>query len=164
MLGSRILFWELPWNRKAVGVTLMLVFLPNILSIVNLTTPGGVNLHTFQVAIFLAASLLGPIGGLLSGLIGSLVSALILSNPYLMIGNAVLGFFTGWFLRRGIHPLFAVWMAFCLQLLWLIPTDYFLAGLSLSFIQNLVLMLFLSNTIWAIVAAWLSGPLKRWLA
>lgn len=164
MLRSSILSWELPWNRKTVGVMLMLVFLPNILSMVNLTTPGGVKVHTFQVAIFLAASLLGPLGGLLSGLIGSLFSALTLSNPYLMIGNGILGFFAGWFIRRGIRVLFAVWIAFCLQLLWLIPTDYFLAGLSTSFIQNMVLMLFLSNTLWAVVAARLSGPLKGWLA
>jgi len=164
MLRSNIISWVLPWNRKTVGVALLLVFLPNILSMVNLTTTGELKIHTFQVAIFLAASLLGPLGGLLSGLIGSLFSALTLSNPYLMIGNAILGFFTGWFLRRGIRPVFAVWMAFCFQLLWLIPADYFLAGLSLSFIQNLVLMLFLSNTLWAAVAARLSGPLKRWLA
>ena len=163
MLKSNVLSLELPWNRKTVGVIMMLVFLPNILSMVNLTTPGGVKLHTFQVAIFLAASLLGPLGGLLSGLVGSLFSALSLSNPYIMIGNGILGFFTGWFIRRGIRPLFAVWMAFCLQLLWLVPTDYFLAGLSVSFIQNLVLMLFLSNTLWAVVAARLSGPLRRWL-
>ncbi|MCX5828319.1 MAG: ECF transporter S component [Deltaproteobacteria bacterium] len=164
MFGSSVLSWELPWNRKTVGAMLMLVFLPNILSMVNLTIPGGVKIHTFQVAIFLAASLLGPLGGLLSGVIGSLFSALTLSNPYLMIGNGILGFFTGWFLRRGIRPLFAVWMAFCLQLLWLIPADYFLAGLSVSFIQNLVLILFLSNTLWAVVAARLSGSLKRWIA
>jgi len=163
MLGSSILSRELPWNRKTVGA-LLLVFLPNILSMVNLTTPGEFKIHTFQVAIFLAASLLGPLGGLLSGLIGSLFSAVALSNPYLLIGNGILGFFTGWFLRRGIRPLFAVWMAFCLQLLWLIPTDYFLAGLSASFIQNLVLMLFLSNTLWAVVASGLREPLKRWLA
>ena len=164
MFGTNILSWELPWNRKTVGVILMLVFVPNILSMVNLTTPGGVKIHTFQVAIFLAASLLGPLGGFLSGMIGSLFSALTLSNPYLMIGNGILGFFAGWFLRCGIRPLFAVWMAFCLQLLWLIPADYFLAGLSAAFIQNLVLMLFLSETLWAVVAARLSGPLKRWLA
>jgi uncharacterized membrane protein len=164
MLGSSILSWELTWNRKTVGAMLLLVFLPNVLSMVNLTIPGGLKIHTFQVAIFVAASLLGPLGGLMSGLIGSLFSAVALSNPYLMIGNGILGFFTGWFLRRGIRPLFAVWMAFGLQLLWLIPADYFLAGLSASFIQTLVLMLFLSNTLWALVAARLSGPLKRWLA
>ena len=163
MLKSKVLSRELPWNRKTGGVLMLLVFLPNILSMVNLTTPGGVKHHTFQVAIFLAASLLGPLGGLLSGLVGSLFSALTLSNPYLMIGNGILGFLTGWFLRRGIRTLFAVWMAFCLQLLWLVPTDYFLAGLSVSFIQNLVLMLFLSNTLWAVVAARLSEPLRRWL-
>jgi hypothetical protein len=164
MIGSNILSWELPWNRKTAGAMLLLVFLPNFLSMVNLTIPGGLAIHTFQVAIFLAASLLGPLGGLMSGLIGSLFSAVALSNPYLMIGNGILGFFTGWFLRCGIRPLFAVWMAFSLQLLWLIPVDYFLAGLSASFIQNLVLMLFLSNTLWAVVAAGLMGPLKRWLA
>ncbi|MCK9195347.1 MAG: ECF transporter S component [Syntrophales bacterium] len=164
MFGSSILSWELPWNRKTVSAMLLLVFLPNVLSIVNLTIPGGLKIHTFQAAIFLAASLLGPLGGLLSGVIGSLFSALTLSNPYLMIGNGILGFFAGWFLRRGIRPLFAVWIAFCLQLLWLIPADYYLAGLSQSFIQNLVLILFLSNTLWAVVAARLSEPLKRWIA
>jgi len=164
MIRANILSRELPWNRKTAGAMLMLVFLPNILSMVNLTTPGGVTVHTFQAAIFLAAFLLGPLGGLLSGVIGSLFSALTLSNPYLMIGNGILGFFTGWFLHRGIRPLFAVWIAFCLQLLWLVPADYFLAGLSLSFIQGLVLVLFLSNTLWAVVAARLSGPLKRWLS
>ncbi len=164
MIGSGSLSWERPWNRKTVGAMLLLVFLPNILSMVNLPIPGGLKIHTFPVAIFLAASLLGPLGGLLSGLIGSLFSALTLANPYLMIGNGILGFFTGWFLRRGRRPLLAVWMAFCLQLLWLIPADYYLAGLSAAFIQNLVLMLFLSNTLWAVVAARLNRPLKRWLA
>lgn len=164
MIGSSILSRELPWNRKTISAMLLLVLLPNILSMVNLDIPGGLKIHTFQVAIFLAAALLGPLGGLMSGLIGSLFSAVALSNPYLLIGNGILGFCTGLFLRRGIRPLFAVWMAFGVQLLWLIPADYFLAGLSAAFIQNLVFMLFLSNTLWAVVAAGISGPLKRWLA
>lgn len=164
MIGSSILSLELPWNRKTISAMLLLVLLPNILSMVNLDIPGGLKIHTFQVAIFLAAALLGPLGGLMSGVIGSLFSAVALSNPYLLIGNGILGFCTGFFLRHGIHPLLAVWMAFCVQLLWLIPADYFLAGLSAAFIQNLVFMLFLSNTLWAVVAAGISGPLKRWLA
>lgn len=153
-----------PWNRSHAAALLLLALLPNVLSLINLTTPWGFKIHTFQAAIFLAAALLGPWGGLLSGLAGSLYAALIMANPYLLIGNGILGFATGLFVRRGFRLVPAVWLAFLIQLLWLIPADYFLAGLSTAFIQELILALFISHTLWAIVVSPLREPLSRWLA
>ncbi|HOH73918.1 MAG TPA: ECF transporter S component [Syntrophales bacterium] len=161
---TTILSWDRPWNRGRTAALLLLALLPNVLGMINLTTPWGFKIHTFQAAIFLAAAVLGPWGGLVSGLAGSLWAALVMANPWLLVGNGILGFCTGLFVRRGFSLLPAVWLAFSIQLLWLIPTDYFLAGLSGAFIRELILALLLSHTCWALVVAPLREPLRRWLA
>jgi len=161
---TNIISREWPGNRRHAAALLVLALLPNVLSMINLTTPWGFKLHTFPAAIFLAAAVLGPWGGLLSGLAGSLYAAAVMANPYLLVGNALLGLFTGLLIRQGFRLVPAVWLAFLIQLLWLIPTDYFFAGLAAIFIQELILALFISHTLWALAVSPLREPLRRWLA
>ena len=151
------------WNRRSVITMVLLTALPNLLGMINIATPWGFQWHCFQVAIFFAASLFGPVGGLLSSFAGSLVPALIMGNPYLIVGNALLGTVTGLLLKKGIATVPAVWLAYAVQLPWLITTDYYLAGLSAPFIKALVIGLFISNTVWALVAQFGTEPLRRWL-
>ena len=139
---------------------MLLIALPNVLGMINIATPWGFKIHLFQVAIILAAAIFGPAGGALSGFAGSIYAALIMGNPYLMVGNALLGFFTGVFLRHGFSLLPAVWIAFGMQLPWLILTDLYLVQLSLPMIRDLILALLLSNTLWA-VAVHYSLPIIR---
>ena len=154
---------EVRWNEKTIGVLIGLALIPNLLGMINLATPWGFKIHVFQAAIFLAALLLGRWAGLIAGLGGSIYVAAALSNPFILFGNALLGFFTGHFTEKGFRPVVAVMLAFAIQLPWLVVTDYLFIGLSWSFIGALVLSLAVSNLVWAVAAAWAAGPLRRLL-
>lgn len=149
------------WNTRTVGAFILLMVLPNMLGMLNIATPWGFKWHLFPVAIFMAAALFGPVGGLASGLAGSAYSALIMGNPYLLVGNGLLGLFTGLFMRKGVSTVLAVWLAFALELPWLIFSDYYLAHLSAPFIQTLIMGLFISNTVWALVTQAGAGTISR---
>ncbi len=159
---SQISF-DIKWNRKNLILFLSLIVLPNLLGLFNLSTPWGFKIHFFQLAIFIAAAIYGPKGGALSGLVGSIYSAIIMSNPYLLVGNVILGFFVGLFVRLKLPLLLAVLFAYCLQLPWLIITDYYLVHLEMRFIIGLILSLAASNIIWGIGAHYLclSGLLSK---
>jgi uncharacterized membrane protein len=148
------------WNTKTVGLFLFLLAVPNILGMINLSTPFGFKLHLFQFAVFVAALIYGPVGGALSGLIGSSASAVLMHNPYLAVGNMLLGLFVGLFARRGMHTLVAVGIAFLIQLPWLIITDYYLVGLTGPVILMLVIALAASNLVWGIAAHYSARHLK----
>jgi hypothetical protein len=139
------------WPEVLTSPLFMLIFLPLVLSLVHIPTPWGFHLHFFQIAILLGAYLFGPVGGGIAGAAGSLAGALILANPYIIIGNVILGTATGLFARQGIRPLFAIWLAFLLQLPWLVLTDFWFMGLPATFIQGLMISLFLSHTLWGVI-------------
>ena len=161
MTNTGALSIPLRWNARTLAAFFLAVGLPNLLGMINIDTSWGFKVHTFQLVIFWAALIYGPVGGAMSGLVGSLYSAVALSNPYIAVGNALLGFFTGFFMKRGLPTVFAVWLAFVIQLPWLVLTDYFFAGLSMELIRMLVLALLISNTIWALIADFTHRPLKR---
>ncbi len=152
---------EARWNEKTIGALAVLALLPNLLGMINLSTPWGFQIHVFQAAIFLAALLLGRWAGLIAGSAGSLYAAVAMGNPFILVGNAALGFFTGHFSEKGFRPVAAAMLAFAIQLPWLALTDHFLMGLSWSFIGGLAVSLAASNLLWAVAAAWAAGPLKR---
>jgi hypothetical protein len=139
------------WPDVLTSPLFMLIFLPLVLSLVHITTPWGFHLHFFQIAILLGAYLFGPVGGGIAGAAGSFAGALMMANPYIIVGNVILGTAAGCFARQGIRPLFSIWLAFLVQLPWLIVSDYFFMGLSITFIQGLILSLFLSNTLWGMI-------------
>lgn len=161
MKYKNIYSFNVNWNYKTTSFFIFLLVLPNLLGLINLSTPFGFKIHFFQLAIFLAALTYGPKGGLLSGLVGSIYSAMLMSNPYLIVGNAILGFFVGLFARVGLNILFSVWLAFLMQLPWLIITDYFFVHLPINIILTLIITLFISNTIWAIITKYTVKPLKN---
>lgn len=164
MIQSDTLSFNVKWNYKTAGLLILLVALPETLGTVNMPVAAGFNLHFFQAAIFLAAAIYGPAGGVLSGFAGSFYSAYAMGNPYILIGNALLGFFAGLFLRKGLHTVPAVWCAYAVQLPWLILTDYYLVGLPLPFIREVAIALFLSNTLWAIAVHYLAKPVQRFIS
>jgi hypothetical protein len=86
-----------------------------------------------------------------------------MGNPFILVGNAVLGFFTGYFTEKGFSPVAAVMLAFAIQLPWLAVTDHLLMGLSWAFIGGLAVSLAASNLLWAVAASWAAGPLRRLL-
>jgi uncharacterized membrane protein len=139
------------WQEVLVAPVFILIFLPLVLSLIHIPTPCGFHLHFFQIAILLGAYLFGPVGGGIAGAAGSFAATLMMANPYIVVGNVILGAATGLFARQGIRPLFAIWLAFLMQTPWLILSDFWFMGLSLQFIQGLMISLFLSNTLWGII-------------
>lgn len=160
MQYKNLFSFNMKWNFKTISLFIFLLLLPNFLGMLNLSTGIGFKIHFFQYAIFLAAILYGPYGGLLSGLVGSTYSAVIMHNPYLAIGNAIFGFFTGLFIRYGFKIIIAVLLAYAIQLPWLIITDYYFVHLPVTLIIPLVIALLISNTIWAIAAYYTAKLLK----
>jgi len=149
---ENIYSFNVKWDLKHLSLFAFLLLIPNLLGMINLSTGIGFKLHFFQYAVFLAAIIYGPFGGLLSGLVGSVYSAITMHNPYIIICNAVLGFFVGYFARKGLKTLFAVWLAFIIELPLLILADHYLAGLPIAFILPLIVALAVSNTVWAVAA------------
>jgi len=148
------------WNYKTVTAFLALALLPNLAGFFNLGTVWGFKIHFFQFAVFTAALAYGPKGGLLAGAAGSAYPALLMGNPYILGGNAILGYFTGVFARKGLSVLPAALAAYAIQLPWLVATDYYLMHLPMSFIKPLVVALLISNAVGAVAAHYLARRLK----
>ncbi len=144
----------MPTNATALfpriaQIAALLVVLPFLLSLININFAQSWKLHFFPAAVILAAIVYGAKGGLVAGIAGSLYSAIILGNPYLILGNAFFGLLTGVFYKKSGKIIPSVLMAYACELPWLIGSDYYLAHLSGDFITRLVLVLLLSNLIWA---------------
>lgn len=116
-----VYYWQK--NNQMISLLIILFILPNLLSLVNITTPWGFKIHFFQLAIFIAAIPYGPRGGLLAGALGSILPAFLAHNPYIIIGNMILGLLAGLFIKRGLSIIWAALLAYSLELPWLIFTD-----------------------------------------
>lgn len=158
-----VLGFNVKWNYRTISFFAILLLLPNLLGMINLNTVFGFKIHFFQVAVFMAALLYGPKGGLLSGLVGSMYSAFAMNNPYILVGNAILGFFVGIFVRYGINTILAVLLAYIIQLPWLMATDFYLIHMPMQILLNLVFALLISDIVWAAVAHYSAKQVKSLL-
>ena len=150
------------YRRVAVALTLLII-LPYMLSLINLTFAQSWKIHFFPAAIILAALIFGATGGLIAGIGGSLYSALLLGNPYLIVGNALFGLFTGIFYNKTNKIIPSVGLAFICELPWLIISDYYFMRLSMEFIAQLVVVLLLANVFWAALIQLINKPLRKFL-
>ncbi len=150
------------FSFKSLAVLAMLAVFPNLLGMIVLPTPFGFKFHFFQILIFLAAALYGKWGGAASGAFGSIYVAIALNNPYIILGNILLGFFTGIFAKR-INLMSAAIFAYAIQLPWLWYSDIFLAGMPVPVVNGVMWALLFSNIVWATVAMLLVKKVKAWL-
>lgn len=150
------------YRRVALAFGL-LVLLPCFLSLINVTFAQSWKIHFFPAAIFLAAISFGPAGGMIAGMTGSLYSAILLGNPYLIVGNALMGFLTGVFFRKTSKIIPSAMLAFACQLPWLIVSDYYFVGLPAMFIAKLAVVLFLGNLLWALLTSLGMKPIRKYL-
>jgi len=152
--------FDMRWTWRAVGLLAFLAIFPNILGLYH-TSIFGVRIHFFQYLIFLAALIYGPYGGLISGAFGSMYTAIALHNPYIIIGNMLLGSLFGLFVRLKWNVIMAVLTAYLIQLPWLWVTDIYLVGMPVNVVKGVVVALLVSNIIWAKVAGWSSNHIKN---
>ncbi len=149
---------ELNW--KTISLLSFLAIFPNYLGVYH-TTLFGLRIHFFQYLIFLAAIIYGPYGGAISGAFGSIYTAMSVNNPYILVGNIILGYFTGFFIKRyNFHAVSAVLTAYLIQAPWLWATDVYLAGMQIRYVSGIVVALLVSNFIWALGASVTAKKIK----
>lgn len=157
---KNIVYFNVKNSWKSVALLTFLAILPNFFGMINFQTQWGFKIHIFQYLIFLAAIIYGPIGGFISGAFGSLFTAITLNNPYVLIGNIILGFFVGLFIRLRWNAVIAVLTAYLIQLPWLYYSDIYLAHMPIKVVQGVIIALFLSNMLWSIVTLLTYKPIK----
>jgi len=144
--------------KKALLLISLMVF-PNFLAMFHFQLY-GIRFHFFQYLIFLAAIIYGPAAGMLSGGLGSLYTAIALKNPYIIVGNIILGGFAGYLMKRKVNAVPAVLLAFAAQVPWLWATDVYLAGMPAAAVNSIVVALLASNIICAYLANASAGKIK----
>ena len=121
-------------------------------------------LHFFQFGIFLSAFLFGPFAGAAVGALSSSYSGLfVLSNPWIIGGNAILGFFAAYLYTR-TTPFKAALGAYAIQLPYLLVTDIFFVGMPLMVVLGVVLTLFAENLLCAFMATAMAPHIRALLA
>lgn len=106
--------------------------------------------HFFQAAIFIGALLFGPFAGAAIGGFSASYNAVAMNNLWIIGGNAILGFFAAYFIRKH-HPMKAVLMAYAVQLPYLIITDS-IVGMPLARILPIAGILFVENILCGLFA------------
>lgn len=148
-------------NYKSISMLALLAILPNLLGMLNLPTVFGFKIHTFQYIVFIAAAIYGPLGGAISGGVGSMFTTFALNNPYIVVGNIILGFVVGFMIRSGWGMIQSVLIAYTIQMPWLYLTDVYLAGMPQALVVNIMIALLISNIVWATVARFTYKPIKQ---
>jgi len=136
------------FNFKKSFLLISLLILPNIFAMFHFTL-FGIRIHFFQYLIFLAAIIYGPSAGMLSGGLGSLYTAFAMKNPYILVGNMILGGFAGYFMKKRISITYSVLLAFAIQIPWLFYTDVYLAGMPIIVVNSIITAIFVSNILCA---------------
>ncbi|MBI2872224.1 MAG: hypothetical protein HYY00_03435 [Chloroflexi bacterium] len=158
---KRLLIGNTSWNMRTATILLIMAVLPNLLGALEYVTVLGYRVHFFQGPVFLAAAMYGPLGGGLAGAAGSVYTAASLGNPYIVVGNLLLGGLTGLFLRFRLPLVAAVLLAYLVQLPFLWATDVYLVGMPVAVVQKVVIALLVTNIIWALVAQLLISRMRR---
>jgi LytS/YehU family sensor histidine kinase len=112
----------------------------------------GLRIHFFQVAIMLAGIIGGPLSGLVTGAIGGTYVAVLRSDPTIVIGNALLGLFTGLFVRK-LRPALAAIAAWVLiQAPWIYVTGTFAFHVPAFVMQVTLVLLTIEDVACAAIA------------
>src|SRR5512136_1101111 len=85
------------WSRsRRISFTIVMCALSSVLALFTIPI-GFTSLHVTQFPVILTGLVTGPLTGSVVGLLGTIVMAYRLSppNPYIVFGNAILGFFSG---------------------------------------------------------------------
>ena len=75
-----------------------------------------------------------------------------LNNPYIILGNVILGFSFGVFVRLKWNAVLAGLTAFAIQVPWLWITDVYLMKMPTNLVIGIIIALFLSNIVWSFAA------------
>lgn len=140
------------FSSRLVGFTAVMSALAVALSALSMPFVLGLRIHFFQVAIMLAGVIGGPLSGLVTGAIGGAYVAMLRSDPTIVIGNGLLGLFTGVFVRK-LRPVLAGIAAWVLiQAPWIYLTGTFIFHVPAFVMQTILALLTIENIACALVA------------
>lgn len=149
-------------TSKLVAFIAVMCAVANILGF--LTIPLGISeIHLMQLPIVLTGLALGPRAGGLVGFLGAAVMAFRLRppNPYILLGNAILGFFTGLFYLRLkkikgrpiIPQVISVLGAYIIQFPYIYITDVYLMPMPSAIVLTVILPKLLVEDIISVLLA-----------
>jgi len=137
-------------SSKMVAFVAVMAGLANVFGLVAIPV-GLTSIHFMQLPIILTGLAVGSIPGASVGLLGSLVMAFMLptANPYIILGNAILGSLTGffysriknWKVRPVIPQLASVIAAYLIQAPYVYVTDVYLVSMHPAVVQAILLKL-----------------------
>jgi len=139
-------------SSRLAAFTAVMSALAVALSALSVPFVLGLRVHFFQVAIMLAGVIGGPVPGLLAGAIGGAYVAALRSDPTIVVGNALLGLFTGLFVRK-MRPVLAGILAWVLiQAPWLYLTGTYILNAPAVVMQTILATLTVEDVICAVIA------------
>ncbi len=135
-------------STKKIAFISIMCALANILGIFSIPL-GLTSIHLMQLPIILSGLVLGSWSGGITGFIGTILMAYTLSpsNPYILLGNAILGFFTGLFYsylkktkkRQIIPQTLSVLAAYLIQLPYVYITDVYFMPIPSQVVLTVIL-------------------------
>jgi LytS/YehU family sensor histidine kinase len=128
---------------SAVAVALSALSVPFVL---------GLRIHFFQIAIILAGVIGGPVSGLVTGAIGGVYMAALRSDPTIVVGNALLGLFTGLFVRKMRPALAGIAAWVLIQAPWIYLTGTYILHVPGVIMQAILATLTVEDVSCAVIA------------
>jgi riboflavin transporter FmnP len=139
------------YASRFVASTAILTALAVVLSALSAPFVFGLRIHFFQVAIMLAGVIGGPVSGLVAGAIGGVYIATLMSDPTIVIGNALLGLFTGLFVRKMRPALAGIAAWVVIQAPWNYLTGTYILHVPGFVMQTILITLTVEDIICAVI-------------
>jgi len=145
-----------PVGTKFVAFVAAMGALSNVLGFI-VVPAGPMTFHLIQLPIVFSGLAVGSLAGGLVGFFGAFVMAFTLSkpNPYIVVGNAILGFLTGTFYSKLRHmsskpilpQVISVLLACALQMPYVYVTDVYLMGMPSLVVLGILVVLLVEDVI-----------------
>lgn len=140
------------YSSRFAAFTAVMSALAVALSALSVPFVAGLRIHFFQVAIMLAGVIGGPLSGLVTGTIGGAYMATLRSDPTIVIGNALLGLFTGLFMRKMRPALAGIAAWVLIQAPWIYLTGTYVLNVPGIVMQTILVTLTVEDVICAVIA------------
>ena len=146
---------------KSLAILFILAFAGKFCNEMTMPVLFGVKVHVFQYFIILAAFSFGPLGGAAVGATSCWITAMALGNPYIIFGNALLGFAAGLMYRKTERIALSVAIAFVCQVLWILISDIFFMKMPVARVGMIILSLLIFDTLWTVCAGFTFKFIKK---
>jgi uncharacterized membrane protein len=140
------------YSSRLAAFTAVMAALAVALSALSVPFVFGLQIHLFQVAIMLAGVIGGSLSGLVTGAIGGAYMAMLRSDPTIVIGNGLLGLFTGLFVRKMRPALAGIAAWVLIQAPWIYLTGTYVLHVPALVMQTILATLTVEVVICAVFA------------